>query len=108
MLGRGEPSVMCCHLLPLHHCEQGLVPCRTGPLSSCCKGTGLNSRDAFTSTDQGVFQMEQLSVQTAWLPVCLHALAEEETERCSQLWGHHQAANDTQQHPAGKPSSGIK
>lgn len=61
---------MCCHLLLLHQCKQG-----GGPLSSWCKGTRLNSWDAFTPTDQGVSQMEQsstlLSIQASSLATCL-------------------------------------
>lgn len=44
-------------------------------MSSWCKGTGLNSWDAFTHTDQGVSQMEQsstlLSIQASSLAACL-------------------------------------
>lgn len=74
VLGRGEPSVMCCHLLPLAPAG-ARRKCRIGPLSFWRKGTGLNSWDAFTHTDQGVSQMEQsstlLSIQASSLAACL-------------------------------------
>ena len=66
--------MMCCYLLPVAP-VQARRKCRIGPLSFWCKGTGLNSWDAFTRSDQGVSQIEPsstlLSIQASSLAACL-------------------------------------